>query len=208
MSKRTLGGLIAIILIIGAVIWFARTHIKNPEIIGPILSVSAFDQTRNIDIMYASVQAQDVVVYTLTAENKTDKIISGYVIEAKIDQVTDKAVLLDAQGASYNSANNSLVWTPLDIPATGFIQKKFTVRVNPLAVGGQNPVMRITFNNQLNIPLTKPHIAGAATQNSPVTPYKAPVTGPALNIIFILAFLTTGGTWLACRNIKTLKDIA
>lgn len=205
MSKRALAGLIVIIVIIGTVIWFARTHIKNPETIGPILSVSAFDQTRNVDIMYASVQVEDVIVYTLTAENKTNKVISGYVIETKIDQVTDKAVLLDAQGASYNSANNLLVWTPLDIPAYSLIQKQFTVRVNPIAASGPNPVMRITFNNQLNIPLSKPYVAGAVTQNNQDRSYNAPVTGSSLNLTFIMALLATSGIWFVRKTSKYVK---
>jgi len=195
MSKRTLAGLIVLLIILGGVIWLTTKTTQKAEIITPVLSVRAST---------LSAHPQDTVVFTLSAENQTDTVIPGFVIEVDISQVTDKSVLLDAQGASYNSANNSLVWTPLDIPAHGLIQKQFTVRVNPLATGSMNPVMRITFNNELNIALSRLQVAGAET--TPKTSFKAPVTGPGLNITFILAFLATGGLFLARRNIQTIKN--
>jgi hypothetical protein len=189
MSRRIILGFIVLIVIVGGIIWLVRSRKNNTAT--PVLSVSAYNQTQNIDAASASAVKGDKIVYTLKAENTTDKVIPGYVIAADISQIATKATLLDAQGASFDSANNSLEWNPLDIPANGSIQKQFTVQVNPLANGQSTDVMKVSFNNELDISLQQATVASANPQPTPTTPYKAPKTGPTTDIVFALALLTT-----------------
>jgi len=117
MSKRTFIGLISILLILGFVVWAVsrKSNSDQQAATPPLLSVSAYNQTKNVPATAAAAAPNDVVTFTLTAENQSEKIIQGFIIEANISQVTDKSTLIDAGGANYNSATNSLVWTPLDI---------------------------------------------------------------------------------------------
>jgi hypothetical protein len=195
MSKKTFIVLIVLVLIIGAVVvWFNRhqNQVSN-EVTTPILSVTTFNQTQNVWAALTTAHPGDLIVYGLTVENQTDKIVSGYMIEVDISHVIDKSTLIDGQGASYNSANNTLVWTPLDIQAKSSIQKQFSVRVNPVAVGSTNPVLKITFNNESNVSISASPttVAGVATANSSNT-YKAPVTGPAGDLSIWLSLAATG----------------
>ena len=185
MSKRTLVAIIVLVIIGGVIVWLNRNKIVVNETVNPVLSVSGLNLTKNLDAVLKPAQAQDIIVYTLTAENPTDKVMPGFMIEVNISQVTDKSTLVDAQGASYNSATNSLVWTPLDIPANGSIQKQFSVKVNPVPADSTNMVMKIEYNNQINIGLAKSAVAGAMItpparvgHTSTPKPYKAPTTGP------------------------------
>ncbi|MEJ0020974.1 MAG: hypothetical protein WDN47_00135 [Candidatus Doudnabacteria bacterium] len=194
MSKRPFIALIALLVILGLVIWAANRKSKNPaqEAATPLLSVYAYNQTKSLPANRTAASPNDVIVYTLSAENQTDQVVSGYIIEANVAQVTDKSTLIDATGAGYNSATNSLVWTPLDIPANGVIQKQFSVRVNSIPSGGSDTVMRIKFNNEMVVSIqsvsTGQRVAGANTSNSP---YKAPVTGPAEDLGLWLAGIAT-----------------
>jgi|GEM_PF-2394716 uncharacterized repeat protein (TIGR01451 family) len=199
MSKRTLVGLIVLLLIVAGIVWLARSKTNVAET--PVLSVTAFNQTKNAPAQNANANPGDVIVYTLTAENQSDKVVSGYIIEASVADITDKAALMDASGASYNAATNSLVWTPLDIPAKGSVSKQFSVKVNTLPVG-TNPILKIKFNNDLEVAIANPAVAGNVTPTpspsgrSPSVAYKAPVTGAsewlpavlAAGLVLILAF--------------------
>ncbi|MDP3740788.1 MAG: hypothetical protein Q8R08_00485, partial [bacterium] len=175
----------------------------------PILSVTSFNQNQNKDATSVPARPQDIIVFTMTAENQSDKIIPGYIVEANISEVTDKSTLTDAQGASYNSATNSLIWTPLDIPAKGSIQKQFTVRVNQISANSSNPVMRIKFNNEVTVSVVEPTISPAvlgASQTprpapAPSAAYKAPVTGPAGDLSVWLALIATG-TYFILRKYR------
>src|SRR3989344_4792122 len=140
MDKRTIIGLVALILIIGAIVWFVNWDEKEKAT--PVLSVSASTTTA---------VPGDSVVFTLNAENPNDETISGYVMEANISDVTNQASLVEASGASYNSATNSLVWTPRDIPPHESISQTFSVKVNSLPSGSTSTTMRISFNNELAV---------------------------------------------------------
>lgn len=194
MSKRTLIVLIALLLITGGIIWaVSRRNKNNDQATAPVLAVSAYNQTKKLPATQIAASPNDIIVYTLSAENKTDKVILGYVVEANIADVVDKSTLIDAAGASYNSATNSLVWTPLDIPSKGTIQKQLSVRVNPLKPGSTNTVMKIRFNNELEIAVQSQQVAGANTNvnNGPGSAFDAPVTGPSGDLSLWLAGLST-----------------
>ena len=205
MSKRTLIGLLVLLLILGAVIWLTRhKNNDNDQASTPLLSVYAYNKTKNIPAQQAEAVPNDEIVYTLSVENQSDKVISGYIVEANISEISDKSTLIDASGASYNSATSSLVWTPLDIPANNQIQKQFTVRVNPV-VAGADKVMRIKFDNEVTVAIGPAVVAGINTNSDAITPpYKAPTSGPADNLALWLAGLATVG-FVVIKKYRLIK---
>lgn len=199
MTKRSFIVLIALLAVLGLVIWTVSRNDKTNQQAGstPLLSVYAFNQTKNVAATQTAAAPGDIIIYTMSAENQTDKVVPGFIVEANIAEVTDKSTLIDATGASFNSATNSLVWTPIDIPPKGLIQKQFSVRVNPVSSASANTVMKINFNNELVIsvqPASPPKVAGVNTNENSgkggILP-SSPVTGPAGSLSFWLAALTT-----------------
>jgi hypothetical protein len=203
MSKRAIISLLVVALIVGAIIWLVNRRDKeNPT---PVLSVSAYNQTKDRPATDTNANPQDVIVYTLTADNQNDDVIEGYVMEANISEITSKASLIDASGAAYNSGTNSLVWTPLDIPAHESISKQFSVRINPLPSGTTTSEMKIKFNNELTISVSStPTTSGSVTTPSPTPIRQAPVSGPAEWLPILLAVLATSG-FIAVRKYKLVK---
>ena len=191
MSRRTLIALIVVLLVVvGGVVWLTSRQDKTTPT--PVLSVSAFNQTKNKSATETPANPQDVIVYTLTAENQGDEVIPGYIMEANISEISDKASLVDASGAAYNAGTNSLVWTPLDIPANDSITKQFSMRVNPLPTGTADSVMKIKFNNELDISINQPQVAAVNT-TQPNSTYQAPKSGPSEWAAILLAMLVTAG---------------
>ncbi|MBX4191182.1 MAG: hypothetical protein KW804_00040 [Candidatus Doudnabacteria bacterium] len=197
MSKRTIISLIILLLVVAGIVWFAVT--RDKETATPVLSVTATNQTQNRPANEADAIPQDLIVYTLSAENQSDDVIEGYIMEANISEITDKASLVDANGAAYNAGTNSLVWTPLDIPANESITKEFSVRVNPLASGTSSSDMKIKFNNEISIHIIPAKVAGTVT---PVTPtYVAPTSGPSSWMPALFAVLITA-SYFAIRKYR------
>ncbi len=192
---------IIVLIILGVAFGIYQSRKDKKDTATPILSVTAFNQTKNTDATSGNSQPDDVIVFTLTAENPENELISGYIVEANIADIINTATLVDAQGASYNSATNSLVWTPLDIPGNGSIQKQFTVKVNPVSA---NTVMRIKFNNEIAVAVAKATIAG--TNNPPPTAYVAPTAGGSSNVVLLLSLMTTVG-YFAVRKYRTAASI-
>ncbi len=199
--NRIIRIIITIIIIagIGLGFWYYN-HKKNSQTTSPDLSVSAYDQTQNTDATKVTAHPKDVIVYTLSATNPSDKVIPGYVMEVAIGGVTNSATLIDAQGANYNSGNNSLVWTPLDIPANSSIQKQFTVRVkDTLPSNASDKVLKVTFSNEVDTSVDYSSVASNTnTTSRPGTigsgaTYKAPKTGiPGWISFYLAVFLTFG----------------
>lgn len=193
-------GILILILIGAGAIWLSIRNKNKKEAAQPLLSVTAFDQTKNADATSGSVNPNDLVIFTLSAENRTDKVISGYTMEVNIADLTSASTLIDAQGASYNSANNSLVWSPQDIPQNGSIQKQFTVRVNPFTQGA-NPTLKVVFNNTLEIPVANPSVAGVNSNtsnpannsgnSSSNSALRSPTTGNNLSFVLLFASIVT-----------------
>ncbi len=202
MSRRTLISLILLILVIGAIVWFAVS--RDNEAPTPLLSVSATNQTKNKPATDQPANPQDVIVYTLTAENQTEEVIPGYIMEVNISEITDKASLVDASGAAYNSATNSLVWTPLDIPANESITKTFSVKVNSLPANTSNSVLKVKFNNELAIDVSTPQVSGSNHPVQPTTPLTAPKSGASEWIPVLLAIISTFA-FLAVRKYRFAK---
>ena len=190
-TVRNITIIIVLLALVAAGVWFYKKDEKKTEVVTPILSVSAFNQTQGKDASGVSAHPHDSVAFNLTAENPSDKVIPGYVVQVNIADITSKATLIDASGASYNSATNSLVWTPLDIPAKSHIEKQFVVRINDIAVNSDN-VLKLQFNNELRIGLEKPIVSGVAI-NTPQDNYKAPTTGTSSSWVVLLSLATTIG---------------
>jgi hypothetical protein len=206
---RALVIIIIILVLAGGGYWIWKANDDKNEEQEIVTSLAAFNQTKNADATTVNAATRDVIVYTLTVENKSDTVKEGYVVEANITDITEAATLIDAQGANYNSTNNSLVWTPLDVPAKGSFDKKFTVRIKDSLPAGADYVMSAKFNNELNINIDR-GVAAAPTptptpQPSPnptpapaptPSPYKAPSTGPSPMVIVVIALAFTAGVLL------------
>src|SRR3989344_4086125 len=104
MPKKIAVGLILILVVAIGIVWVVATRQRAPETRGeeqqqpasaaPTLSVPAFNQTKNTDAATAEAFPSDVIVYTLTAQNPSDQVAAGYVIEANISGVSDKSTLI------------------------------------------------------------------------------------------------------------------
>jgi len=200
MNKRLFILVIAIILILAGVGIFliVRKNNSNKTAQAPVLSVSAFNQTKNTDTSTSTVSPSDVLVFSLNAENQSNKVVSGYIMEVDISGLSTNSTLIDAQGASYNSANNSLVWTPQDIPANASIQKQFKVSVNTIPASATSAELTISFNNKIQITVAKPQTAVAPVSSNPQghvggASFAAPTTGVSLMVpIFLAGFVAIG----------------
>ncbi|OGE82110.1 MAG: hypothetical protein A3B10_00715 [Candidatus Doudnabacteria bacterium RIFCSPLOWO2_01_FULL_44_21] len=190
--NKILLGVIVLLVILAGIIWFYQSPKETQENSLPVLSVSAFNQTQSNDATKVSARPQDSIEFILTGQNQTDQIILGYVMTIDIFKLSDSATLIDAGGASYNSASNSLVWTPLDIPVGGSIEKKFTVRVNELPPNTPSQIMEVEFSNKIQITVSpKLQVLGNTVPASSQDPYTAPITGSTTGLVLILSVLTT-----------------
>jgi hypothetical protein len=201
MTRNRTIALVLVLVVIAVVSWaiYHNKHKNDNNTTNPNLSILVQNQTQNADGTTATAHPKDNLVYTLTAENPTDKIIGGYVIEVGIGDVTKVATLIDAQGANYNSGNNSLMWTPLDIPAHGSIQKQFTVRVkDALPANTADRVAKVSYNNEVvtNLGDTHPSTTPPTRPGQIGSGYTAPHTGIPLWISFLLAAFITFGLFL------------
>lgn len=201
MPRRIVLGTI-VLACIGLVIFlFARKPTstepgnQQPQAEEPILSIQAFNQTTNTEATLSPAHPGDILAFILNAENSSDQILPGYVIKVNIADLAAKATLIDSGGAAYNSADQILAWTPLDIPAGQSIQQRFTARVNPIAGNLSDGVIQISFNNDLQIGITA---AGANTNsaNRVAGAYTAPKSGPGLDLSLLLAAIATIGWFI------------
>lgn len=202
MRRNYVIGVIILLLAVAGISYAVHKNRQNKSNnTNPNLSVAVTNQTQNADGTKVTAHPKDVLVYTLRAENPTDEVIAGYVMEVGIANATANATLVDAQGANYNSSNNSLIWTPLDIPANGSIEKQFTLKVkDTLPANTADRVIKVAFNNELTTNLS--------ATGQPTTPaprpgslgsglaYQAPKTGIPGWISFYLACFVTFGILL------------
>ena len=198
---RTIITVIILLAIIGGVYWYQQSRDNDDVSARTELSMSAFNQTKNADASTVNASPKDVIVYTMTVQNTSDDDISGYVVETSIDDISELATLIDAAGANYNASTNSLMWTPLDIPANGSIEKQFTVRVKDSLPSDSDFVMSASFNNEVLVNVSRPTASnnpspapGAGNPSPTPNPtYQAPTTGPSVWFAFLLAMLFTAG---------------
>jgi hypothetical protein len=196
MSRNRTIGIIVLVLAIAAIVWgvYYGKHKNDNSSVNPILSVSVSNTTQNADGTSVTAHPKDQLVYTLTAENPSDKVIPGYVMQVGIADVTKAATLIDAQQAAYDSGNNSLIWTPLDIPANGSIQKQFTVKVKDiLPADSAGRVLKLSFNNEVTTNLGPSAVSSRPGNVGSGVTYTAPKTGiPGWVSFYLAAFITFG----------------
>ncbi len=195
MSSRIVAGIVILVCIGLAIFLWARKSNDNKDSqqvqdSGPILSVQAFNQSTNTDANAGVAKPGDVLAFTLSAENHSNNTMPGYVVKVNIADLVNSATLIDSGGASYNSADHTLEWTPLDIEPGQAIQQRFTARVNPVAANAPAGIIRISFNNNVQISVTG-KIAGAATAQPTPGTYRAPKSGSGLNLVILLAGICT-----------------
>ena len=196
MTRRTIVTLIVLAVILGAIFLIQRLAREREDTTNAVLSATAFNQTKNADAATAQAAPRDVVIYTLKAENPSDRDISGFVFEASIADITELATLIDAQGANYNSSTNSLAWTPQDIPAKGSVEKKFTVRIKDSIPANSDLTASFTFGNEVKVAVSRSQVATNDGNSQQGGNYVAPSSGIPLNIAFMLAVCATFGIFL------------
>lgn len=197
MRTNYVWGVVALLVAIGLISFAVYQNRQNDDsTINPTLSVSVHNQTQNADGAETTAHPKDTLVYTLTAENPSDEVIPGYVMQVGIGGATNNATLIDAQGANFNSSTNSLIWTPLDIPANGSVQKQFTLRVkDTLPTNTAERVIKISFNNEVVTNLA-PRTVATNPPGTVGSGYQAPKTGIPGWISFYLACFVTFGVLL------------
>jgi hypothetical protein len=195
---------------LGLLYWYQQTRNDGDASEDTQLSISVFNQTKNQDGASVSANPADLLTYTLTVQNTSDDTLAGYVVETSIDDISELATLTDAAGANFNAATNALMWTPLDIPGQGSIQKQFTVRVKDSLPTDSDFVMTASFGGEVattvsNTPVATPNTPARTPAPTPVSPsYQAPTTGPSFWFAFLLAIAFTAGIVLyrAAKSIQ------
>jgi uncharacterized repeat protein (TIGR01451 family) len=201
MAKKTIITAIVLIAVLALLFWYQQSRKDDDVSDQTQLSISVFNQTRNADGSTVAASPKDVLVYTLTVQNTSDDAISGYVVETSIDDISELATLTDAAGANYNATTNALMWTPLDIPANGSIEKTFTVRVKDTLPTDSDFVMTTSFGGEVAVNVASQPVAvnptPTPTPNPTPTPtpspYQAPTTGPSAWFAALLAVMFTVG---------------
>lgn len=192
MTNRTIAAVIVLLAILGLVFWWQQYKSEPQK--EAINSVSAFNETKNQEGSQAS--PGDSVVYTLTVENPNSKVLTGYVVEGNISDISELANLVDAEGANYNPAAGSLIWTPLDIQGKSTIAKKVKVQIKSDLPNNSDLVMRMKFGNEVAVAVIRlqPQVAGE-TGGAGADPdfYVSPNSGLPLSIILLLSAVLTLG---------------
>jgi hypothetical protein len=218
---RIIAILVIIAVVAGAAYWFWRVNRDTADVEERITrEVSAFNQSKDEDAELVTASPKDVIVYTLSVQNDSDETIEGYEVEVVIDDITEVATLIDASGANYNAANNSLVWTPLDIPGNGSIEKSFTVRIKDTIPPDSDLVMSVVFGNEAEIRIARPTAVTPAPSpaqpapapapapipapSTPEPPYRAPQTGLSEWLVVSAALILTAFVY-SVRRFKLLK---
>jgi hypothetical protein len=206
MARRTLITIVILLVVAALIFWYQQSR-KDEDVAEDVTqSISAFNRTKNVDATTVTAAPNDELVYSLKVQNDTDEIISSYVVDTNIEDISELATLIDAQGANYNASTNSLTWTPQDIPANGAIERQFTVRVKENLPSDSDLLISARYNNEVLVSVGRGGVAVTPSPSpTPVAPpYKAPTTGPSAWFAFLLAIAFTAGIVLyrAAKNIQ------
>ena len=158
-------------------------------------SKAASNTTKGIaDANNTTASPSDVILYTLTIQNKGQAKEINYIVQDNINDILDYATVTNTSGGMV-SDNGIISWPAIDIPPHATVTKQFSVTVkNPLpnfAVNkddpqGYNNVMTNVYGNTINVGVKAPAVV--AVTNAATT--SLPNTGPGTGI-FILFIITT-----------------
>ncbi|OGE81206.1 MAG: hypothetical protein A3H72_03485 [Candidatus Doudnabacteria bacterium RIFCSPLOWO2_02_FULL_48_8] len=165
-----------------------------------VLSHKAFNQTQNRNATEVTAQPNDLIVYTLTAQNTGNGTAQAYVVWDDLSDVLQLSNLVDFNGAEFFLGTLKLKWQPADILASSKMEKRFSIKVRNTSATDR--VMTNNFGNITNINVAA--VAGTSVVAS--TQFVAPRTGPSSILSLILAALTVGsGVIFGQRRLKKAK---
>jgi uncharacterized repeat protein (TIGR01451 family) len=162
-----------------------------------VLHKKALNSTQNIvNANNTTAQPNDVIVYTLSAENTGKADIDKYTFQESLGDVLDYADVVDLHGGNMDK-NNIVSWPVEKIKAGNIAGHQITVKVkNPIPstpVGTSNTaqfdlIMTNTYGDTINIKVPAPPIKAiqAAATN-------LPNTGPGATIILAASVVMISG---------------
>ncbi|CAN5199357.1 hypothetical protein BH09PAT3_BH09PAT3_3120 [soil metagenome] len=167
---------------------------------------AASNVTQNVvDANGTTAQLNDVIVYTLFAENKGKADVKNFVMQENLSDVLDYATVVDLHGGKM--ADNGLVtWPSATIKPGTTLTHKITVRVkNPLPVntppaGDPNHfdhVMTNVYGNTVNINVPLPPGVSPVVTVSTTTSEALPKTGPGESLVLAVALIIVVGYFFA-----------
>ncbi|MBI4049744.1 MAG: DUF11 domain-containing protein [Candidatus Doudnabacteria bacterium] len=167
----------------------ASVSISQIQILGGnvdlVLSKRAFNQTKNQNAIQVTATAGDLIVYTLTVENRGNTASGNFVVEEDLFDVLQLAELVDFSGAQFDLARHKLTWPGQTIAAAGRIEKTFSVRVrSQFPAGTTDFVMTNVYGNRVDVNVARPQVAGV---------FIAPKTGSKATLSFGLSALVLIG---------------
>jgi hypothetical protein len=163
---------------------------------------SATNVTQNIaDAHNTTAQPNDVIVYTLYAENKGKETVKDFVVQENLSDVLDYANVVNLHGGKL-ADTGMVTWPKADIKPGSTLTQKITVRVkNPLPTdtppaGDPNHfdyVMTNVYGNSIHIDLPKPQVVTPVASASQELPH----TGPGTGLMIAGAIVVLGGYFFA-----------
>jgi uncharacterized repeat protein (TIGR01451 family) len=171
----------------------------------------------NTDANNTTVKANDVIIYTLFAENKGKATVKGFVFQENLSDVLDYADVFDLRGGSIDK-DKVVVWPAIDIKADESRSVQITVKVrDPIPqtpVSSSDPahfdlVMTNVYGNAINIKLP-----GAPAKQVEIAAAALPNTGPgtslmiAAAVVILASYFYSRATLLARESEIAVKETA
>lgn len=170
-----------------------------------IESKSASNTTQNLaDANGSTAQPNDVIVYTLFAENQGKETVKNFVMQENLSDVLDYATVVSLHGGKIN-ANKMVTWPSTTIQPGGRLSHKITVRVkNPVptnapSVGDPSHfdhIMTNVYGNAVNIKLPSPNPV-VITPALTTAGEELPNTGPGTSLAIIAIIVMLAGYFFA-----------
>ena len=165
----------------------SMTDTASVTVIGRVLggnidllqSKRAFNQTRGVDATTVTAQSGDIIVYTLSVENRGNQAATNFVVEDDIRDILELAELTSFGDATFNLGLYKLSWPAVTVPAGSKVDKVFTVRVRSAFPSASDFVMTNFYGNRVDVRV--PRVGGE---------FIAPKTGATLALSLLFASLT------------------